>query len=778
MRVAGLIPFVAFPSALPGVGFSVIPPGLAIGSPAFNLLRQGDCCINQGIFKKREQSAWGASSGADIHFPSAVAFTAVEYSARPGSSATLPSNAGTWLQAFVPSMGPVWGPRGYGGYGPSPYDQEPPAYNQGPSSPGYHAPKPGPWEQGPYADPGSSYPPSTGYPAPIVYDQYGGYGRPPGRADMPLPNPYEDYQGVKRTTPLPEEPSGGGNGQNGGPRQGGYPPRSYDYTKAAPDRPSYGADGQQQYHYGSSKPAPTPAPQPYYPQYNYSAPSYGNNGYNSSYGQNSSSKYDDTGSPGSEESSYGYILPPVDGPQQSDTAYQQPGYQPPGPAEGPRYLPVDKYPYTQAPYGGYMPYTPPYSESHEEYGDGSDGPLYGGQQQPQYNMQPVLPPKQSPWVIPQPPQNSTEEYDDDFSDDDQHDDFRGTDDSIDGSGGEDAGYGDAGDSTGYDGQSDWFPNYTDGKLKQPTQYDIHGGFVLAPGRVGNGGQMAQISQVLAQKQAQLLAAAGAKGHNPAVASKAGSVAKGSPQQQAASARTHQQQQSPILQQQLLDEQQRLQLEQEQQEQQMLQFQKVQLAKQQELLQEQLVKMQQQQQQPQVPPTAAAPMASITPHPQKGNILPSSGLQDVAGSTDSATGTPFVQQVQQLLQGLGLQKGPKSVKQRQEAEADGSGPSAAADMTPHQLAKAVKHAAKQSLHAERHASPGQPAEPRQADEQYAYYDDYDAAGTAAPASHVVAYKEPKSRKHQRHARAVGEVLPAGLNQTVLKEARPSDAGGIV
>jgi len=594
-----------------------------------------------------------------------------------------------------------------------------------------------------------------------MYDQYGGYprepyGRPPGRADVPLPNPYEDYKGVERTTPLPEEPSGGGYGQNSGPRQGGYPPRSYDYSKVAPDRPPYGAEGQQQYDYGSSKPAPTPAPKPY-SQYNSSAPSYGDSRYNSSDGQN-----DYTGSPGSEESSYGYILPPVGGPQQPNTAYQQPGYQGPGPVEGPRYLPVEKYPYSQAPYDD----TPPYSESQEEYGDGtdgSDGPLYGSQQQPQYNIQPTAPPKQNPWVIPQPPQNTTEEYDDDFS---------GADDSMNGPAGEDAGFGDAGDSTGYDAQSDWGSGYTDGKLKQPSQYDIHGGFVLAPGGGVSGGQLAQISKMLAQKQAQLQAAAGAKGHNLAVASKAVSAAKGSqkqsPQQQAASARTHQQQQSSILQQQLfqqqlMDEQQRLQLEQEQQ---LLQLQQVQLVKQQELLQEQLVKVQQQQ--PQVQPTAAAPMASITPHPQKGNILPSSGLQDVAGTTDSATGTPFVQQVQQLLQGLGLQKGPKSLKQKQEAQADGSGSSPAADMTPHQLAKAVKHAAKQSLHAERHASPGQPAEPRQTDEQYAYYDDYDAAGTTAPASHVV-YTEPKSRKH-RHARAVGEVLPAGVNQTVVEEGK--------
>jgi hypothetical protein len=86
-----------------GIGYSIIPPGLAGGSAAFNLLKPGAGCVYQGPAPGHEQQAWGSYSGADIHVPSLTAWTAVSYAQHKSAYTSIPSNAGTWLQAFVPA---------------------------------------------------------------------------------------------------------------------------------------------------------------------------------------------------------------------------------------------------------------------------------------------------------------------------------------------------------------------------------------------------------------------------------------------------------------------------------------------------------------------------------------------------------------------------------------------------------------------------------------------------------------------------------------------------
>jgi hypothetical protein len=182
-----------------------------------------------------------------------------------------------------------------------------------------------------------------------------------------------------------------------------------------------------------------------------------------------------------------------------------------------------------------------------------------------------------------------------------------------------------------------------------------------------------------------------------------------------------------------------------------QLQKSQLAKQQlQMLneQQQAVNFEQQQQQQQQP--AQQQLVTSKAQPQKGMVLPSTGLEGSdLSQTLAGLGAAASSSVQQLLQKLGLSAG---------------------DATPRQLAKAIKRVENAEKRIERHSS-AVPGEPTKSGASLQYFDDYEvkdstdsgsSAAAAASAQELMSYLQGR---HGMHANALGSAQ-AVANATAL------------
>jgi hypothetical protein len=183
-----------------------------------------------------------------------------------------------------------------------------------------------------------------------------------------------------------------------------------------------------------------------------------------------------------------------------------------------------------------------------------------------------------------------------------------------------------------------------------------------------------------------------------------------------------------------------------------QLQKSQLFKQQlQMLneQQQAVNFKQQQQQQQQQP-AQQQLVTSKAQPQKGMVLPSTGLEGSdLSQTLAGLGAAASSSVQQLLQKLGLSAG---------------------DATPRQLAKAIKRVENAEKRIERHSS-AVPGEPAKSGASLQYFDDYEvkdstdsgsSAAAAASAKELMSYLQGR---HGMHANALGSAQ-AVANATAL------------